>query len=146
MGTVLGRHLTRKIPTNELTALRFAIGLPTALVIMLLRDEAGVAVDISLSEFWALVLLSLIPGLAALLIYYKGLATTPASSATLAELAFPLTAILIGWSIFDTIPTATQWIGIALLSATIVTMTRAAGRGVESLGVRDPEPALEGAN
>lgn len=143
MGTVLGRHLTRKIPTNELTALRFAIGLPTALVIMLLRNEAGVATDITFSDFGALVLLSLIPGLAALSIYYKGLSTTPASSATLAELAFPLTAILIGWSIFDTVPSATQWIGIAMLSATIVTMTRAASRGAESLGVRDPSLSLE---
>lgn len=142
MGTVLGRHLTRKIPTNQLTALRFAIGLPTALVILLLRNEAATALDISLSDFWALVVLSLVPGLAALMIYYKGLSTTPASSATLAELAFPLTAILIGWSVFDTVPTATQWVGIAILSATIVVMTRAAAEGREALGIREAQPAV----
>lgn len=139
MGTVLGRHLTRKIPTNELTALRFAIGLPTALVILLLRNEAADALEITAGDFGALFLLALVPGLAALMIYYKGLSTTPASSATLAELAFPLTAILIGWAFFDTVPSATQWLGIAVLSATIVVMSRAANRGQEALGVEVDE-------
>jgi len=144
LGTVMGRHLTRKIPTNELTALRFAIGLPAALVVLLLRNEAAEALDISLSEFGAILLLSLIPGLAALTIYYKGLSSTPASSATLAELAFPLTAILIGWSVFDSVPTATQWLGIATLSVTIVVMSRAAHRGREALGVvAEDDLALE---
>ena len=143
MGTVLGRHLTKKIPTNQLTALRFAIGLPTALVILLLRNESAAALDITGSEFGALVLLSLVPGLAALMVYYKGLSTTPASSATLAELAFPLTSILIGWSVFETVPTATQWLGIALLSATIITMTRAANQGKEALGIREAGSPVE---
>ena len=143
MGTVLGRHLTRKIPTNELTALRFAIGLPTALLILLLRNEAAEAAEIGFGDFGALLLLSLIPGLAALTVYYRGLAFTPASSATLAELAFPLTAILIGWSVFDTVPSVTQWMGIALLSATIVVMSRAANRGREALGVLEEEPEVE---
>lgn len=144
MGTVMGRHLTGKIPTNEVTALRFAIGLPTAFLILLLRNETATAFDVTAAEFGSLILLSLIPGLAALTIYYKGLSTTPASSATLAELAFPLTAILIGWAVFDTVPTATQWIGIALLLGTIVVMSQAAARGREALGVRESvtvEPA-----
>ena len=111
-------------------------------MILLLRNETSTALDISLSDFWALVVLSLVPGLAALMIYYKGLSTTPASSATLAELAFPLTAILIGWLVFDTVPTTTQWVGIAILSATIVVMTRAAAQGREALGVKDVRPAF----
>lgn len=144
MGTVLGKHLTYKIAPNELTALRFAIGLPTALIILVIRNEAAVAVDVSLSDMWALVLLSLVPGLAALMIYYRGLSFTPASSATLAELAFPLTAILIGWSVFDSVPTPTQWVGIIVLSATIVVMSRAATRDRTALGVRELEPVSDG--
>jgi drug/metabolite transporter (DMT)-like permease len=140
MGTVLGRHLAQKIPTRELTALRFAIGLPMALIILLVRNETAVAIDITLSDIGALVLLALVPGLAALMIYYRGLSRTPASSATLAELAFPLTAILIGWSVFDTVPTATQWIGVALLAATIIVMSREASHDPEGLGVREAVP------
>ena len=141
MGTVLGKHLTHKIPPSELTSLRFAIGLPTALVILLLRNETSAAADVGLSEFGALFLLALIPGLAALLLYYRGLTTTPASSATLAELAFPLTAILIGWSVFDAVPTGTQWLGIITLSTTIVIMSRAAHRTRDGSGVRELEYA-----
>ena len=138
MGTVLGKHLTRKVSPNELTSLRFAIGLPTALIILLLRGESAVALDIGFDDFGALVLLSLVPGLAALMIYYRGLSRTPASSATLAELAFPLTAILIGWAVFDTVPTSTQWVGILVLSGTIVVMSRAA-TARQGLGVKELE-------
>jgi drug/metabolite transporter (DMT)-like permease len=40
-----------------------------------------------------LVLPALVPGLLALVLYYLALRRTPASRATLAELAFPLTAV-----------------------------------------------------
>jgi len=141
MGTVLGRHLTHKIAPNELTAVRFAVGLPTALIILLVRGETSAAMDVSFEDIWALALLALIPGLAALMIYYRGLSTTPASSATLAELAFPLTAIFVNWIRFDSAPDASQWVGILLLSATIVVMSRAGNRDPEGLGVRELEPA-----
>ncbi len=142
MGTVLGRHLTHKIPPNELTAVRFAVGLPAALVILIARDEVSVAMEVTLADLRALALLALVPGLAALMIYYRGLSTTPASSATLAELAFPLTAIFVNWLRFETSPNETQWIGILTLSVTIIVMGRAGSRDQDGLGVREPEPAI----
>ncbi len=140
MGTVLGRHLTSKIAPNELTAVRFAVGLPTALIILIARNETSLALEITLSDVWALVLLALIPGLAALMIYYKGLQSTPASNATLAELAFPLTAIFVNWIRFDSAPGLSQWAGIVLLSVTIVVMSRVGNRDPEGLGVKQLEP------
>lgn len=136
MGTVLGRYLTATIRTSELTALRFAIGLPASALIVLFKGEAGVAAGVEIGEFGTLILLALIPGLAALAIYYQGLARTPASAATLAELAFPLTAILIGWAVFDEATTATQWLGIFILAGTMVAMTLAAQKSNESLGIK----------
>ena len=136
LGTVLGRHLTSKVDANHLTALRFAIGLPASAAIVWLKGETTAATGIGLGDFGTLVGLALIPGLAALLVYYRGLSGTPASAATLAELAFPLTAILIGWAVFDSVPTGTQWTGIILLAATMVAMSRAANRSPEALGVR----------
>ena len=138
MGTVLGRHLTHKIAPNELTAVRFAVGLPTALIILMARNETSIAMNVSFQDVWALALLALVPGLAALMIYYRGLSTTPASSATLAELAFPLTAIFVNWLRFDSAPDLSQWVGIFVLSATIVVMSRA--RSEEAQGVRELEP------
>lgn len=142
MGTVLGRHLTRIVSPNELTAMRFAIGLPTAFLILAARGEAGTAMQITFSDLWALALLALVPGLAALMVYYRGLAKTPASGATLAELAFPLTAVFVNWAAFDRVPGPTQWAGIIVLSATIVVMSLAAARRHnDGLGVRELEPA-----
>lgn len=142
LGTVLGRRLTAKIDTNELTALRFAIGLPAAAIIVWWQGETSAATGIGFGDFGTLIALALVPGLAALSIYYRGLRGTPASAATLAELAFPLTAILIGWSVFDTVPSGTQWLGIVILAATIVVMGLAANREDELLGVRAVEPSL----
>ena len=144
LGTVLGRHLTHKIAPNQLTAVRFAVGLPTALTILLIRDEVSFAMDVSLSDVGALALLALVPGLAALMIYYRGLSSTPASSATLAELAFPLTAIFVNWLRFETAPNMTQWMGILVLSSTIVVMGRVASRDRTGLGVRELEPVSGG--
>lgn len=142
MGTVLGRHLTKKVSPNELTAMRFAIGLPASFLVLAARGESGTAMQITASDLWALVLLALVPGLAALMVYYKGLSTTPASGATLAELAFPLTAVFVNWAAFERVPGPTQWIGIIVLSATIVVMSLAAARRHnEGLGVRELEPA-----
>ena len=56
--------------------------------------------------------------------------------ATLAELTFPRTAIVIGWSVFGTIPDGSQWIGIAVLALTIVAMSQVAQRQPAALGVR----------
>lgn len=139
MGTVLGRHLTAKIVPSQLTALRFAIGLPATAIIVGWRGETSDATGIGFGDFGTLIALALIPGLAALAIYYQGLSRTPASAATLAELAFPLTAILIGWSFFDTVPSGSQWMGIVLLAVTIIHMSNAARREPDAIGVKAPE-------
>lgn len=142
LGTVLGRHLTAKIEPNQLVALRFTIGLPASAVVVIWHGEASAVAGIGIADFATLVALALVPGLAALAVYYRGLAGTPASAATLAELAFPLTAILIGWSIFDTVPSGSQWMGIAVLAFTLVLMSRAAHKAPGALGVQVPAGAL----
>lgn len=50
-----------------------------------------------------------------MLLYYKGLNTTKASVATLAELSFPMTGILINWIFFGLLVTLPQIIGFALI-------------------------------
>ncbi|MEE8497638.1 MAG: DMT family transporter [Acidimicrobiia bacterium] len=142
LGTVLGRHLTAKIEPSQLAALRFTIGLPASAVVVIWQGQTSAVAGIGIADFGTLLALALVPGLAALAVYYRGLAGTPASTATLAELAFPLTAILIGWSIFDTVPSGSQWIGIAVLAFTLVLMSRTAHKAPDALGVQVPAGAL----
>jgi drug/metabolite transporter, DME family len=143
LGTVLGRHLMSKISFTALTALRFAVALPVLGLVLIVRPDEAMLAAVSSGDMGAVVLLAFVPGLAALLLYYQGLRSTPASAATLAELAFPLVAVGLNYLVFDTVLTATQWTGVVLLAATITTMTWLSQRGRESaIGVRVPDPVL----
>lgn len=142
MGTVLGRHLTARLPATELTALRFGIGLPAAGILAFL-DEGTAGLGIAAGDFPTLLIIALIPGLIALNIYYRGLRTTPASLATLAELAFPLSAVTINYLAFGTTLTATQWVGVIALSAVLVVMSATVrSGGATAAGVEAPEPGI----
>lgn len=134
MGTVLGRMLISHIDHLELTALRFVIGLPAAALICLV-DLGPAGFAIQAADGPSLFALALIPGLLALMIYYRGLTATPAASATLAELAFPLSAVTLNYLFFGTTLTATQWLGVAAVAGTLVTMSRLATHGPPALGV-----------
>ncbi len=118
-GTVLGRMVAVTMAPRDVTVLRFAIGLPAAFVILGITD-APLAVG------WAnapgLLLLAVVPGLLALSLYYVGLRTTAASRATLAELAFPVTAALIGVGLLGTRLTGTQWLGFAIVVVSVTAL------------------------
>jgi DME family drug/metabolite transporter len=135
LGTVLGRHLSVKIDFTSLTALRFAVGLPAAAVILLVQGATSTLSILDGSSLLALVLLALVPGLVALLLYYRGLRQTPAAAATLAELAFPLSAITVNYLAFGTTLAATQWLGMVILLATITIMGLRSARGSEAVGI-----------
>jgi DME family drug/metabolite transporter len=117
MGTVLGRLLTTRISFQHVTALRFAFGLPaSALAVLVL----GAPAFPSGHDFLWIAALALVTGLVALSLYYYGLQRTPAVTASLAELAFPVSATLVGYLAFDATLTGTQWLG--LLVTTLVVL------------------------
>jgi drug/metabolite transporter (DMT)-like permease len=119
LGTVLGRHAGVKVPPTQLAGLRFLCGLPVALLLLVVLGDG---IQAGAADVPALVGLSLVPGLAALLLYYRGLRRTPAATATLAELAFPVTALIVNALAFGTVPSGTQLLGAALLAATVVAL------------------------
>ncbi|BCJ35227.1 EamA family transporter [Actinocatenispora thailandica] len=118
-GTVLGRLVSAELDPTTLTVLRFAIGLPTAVLIAL---ATGTSWRVAPGDWPAVVALALIPGLLALLLYYRGLRRTPASRATLAELAFPATAALVGVFALGDRFAPTQWLGVALVVAAVTAL------------------------
>ena len=69
-------------------------------------------------------LLALLPGLIAMLFYYRGLRTTPAPVATLAELAFPATALIVNYVALGATVDAAQLSGFAILWGTIASLHR----------------------
>jgi drug/metabolite transporter, DME family len=118
-GTVLGRMVSERLAPRTVTQLRFAIGLPASLFLALLL---GAPLTVSGDHVAPLVALALIPGLLALMLYYRGLRRTPAARATLAELAFPVTAALVGTTLLDVHLTSSQWLGGAIIVVAVTTL------------------------
>jgi DME family drug/metabolite transporter len=126
IGTVLGRLVSVRISSRDITVLRFAIGLPASAVVLLAQ---GAPVAVTTAQLGPLVLLALVPGLLGLALYYVGLRSTAAARATLAELAFPVTAALIGVGLLGTRLTPSQWLGLLVVVASVT-----------ALGLRERSP------
>ena len=137
-GTVLGRRLGSKLPFTELTALRLATGLVAALIALGVSGDASAYAHMNAKAVLALVCLALVPGLLSLLVYYRGLRGTPAAAATLGELAFPLTALVLDYLAFNSTLSASQWLGLAVLVVTITTMGTLRANGTPT-GVEVPQ-------
>jgi drug/metabolite transporter, DME family len=135
LGTVLGKRASAKVAPTPLAGLRFLFGLPVAAVLLV---TLGDGVQARADDAPALVLLALVPGLLALLLYYRGLRRTTASVATVAELAFPLTALIVNAIAFGTVLSLTQFAGIALLVAVVLGLGLADRRGARAAGVQSP--------
>jgi len=138
-GTVLGRMVAVSMPPRDVTVLRFVFGLPAAAVVLWLTNAP---VAVGWHNATGLVLLALIPGLLALSLYYVGLRATPASRATLAELAFPVTAALVGVGLLGARLTSTQWLGFAVVVISVTALGwHERVRGARPMVLAPAEPA-----
>jgi drug/metabolite transporter (DMT)-like permease len=144
--TVFGRYALADVSFTALTGLRFTTALP-ALVVVLWLEGGFTAFTVYRAEDAPLYLgLALLPGLLGMLLYYRGLASTPAAMATLAELAFPITGVLV--NVFLVTPRQTitppQVAGIAILWAALAVLDRINARrpAILPIGAR---PAISSA-
>jgi drug/metabolite transporter (DMT)-like permease len=118
-GTVLGRLAAAELRFRDLTALRFAIGFVTLAAISVVTSTP-LALDSSAAA--DVLILALFPGLLALVLYYRALSSTPASRATLAELAFPVSAALVGVVAMGARPQGSQWLGFVIVLVSVVSL------------------------
>jgi len=118
LGTVFGRYLGRRLAFEHVTTVRFAFGFVASACALPILGAA--AFSSAHDSFWIAVL-ALVTGLAALFLYYYGLQKTPALLSALGELAFPVTATLIGIYVFHSSLRWTQWVGVAV-TVTVVSL------------------------
>jgi drug/metabolite transporter, DME family len=124
-GTVLGRFALGSISFWSMTALRFTLALPVLVIIVLAQSGLGGFGHYRVSDFVPnLLAIAIVPGLLALLLYYRALSKTPASLATIAEMAYPVAFTLIAWAPppwgFNQPVYPAQLVGTGLLMAVIV--------------------------
>src|SRR5919112_1175899 len=113
--TVLGRLVLKDMPFHALTGARLLLAAPLLAGIVVVQGAVGGLGAAFASEPGRVILLALIPGLLGLLLYYRGLTGTRASYATLAELAFPATAVVLNWTFLGVGVSANQVLGFVLL-------------------------------
>jgi drug/metabolite transporter (DMT)-like permease len=116
LGTVFGRLLGRRLRFEHVTTVRFAFGLVASACALPIVGSA--AYSNAHDSVWIAVL-AIVTGLFALSLYYYGLRRTPALLAALGELAFPVTASLVGIYVFDSSLRWTQWLGVGVTVAVI---------------------------
>jgi drug/metabolite transporter, DME family len=138
LGTVLGRYLTRRMRFEHVATLRFAFGLPASAIALLVLGAPAFASGHD--TFWIAVL-AVVTGLIALFIYYYGLQRTPAVAAAIAELAFPVSAILVGYFKFGHTLTGWQWVGVAVTTLVVALLPVRPRDTVEVPTVPAPAPA-----
>ena len=140
-GTVLGRYALGSLSFWSVTSLRFALALPILVTVVLVQYGPGGFGHYQVSDFVPnLLAIALVPGLFALLLYYRALSRTPASLSTIAEMALPVTATFIAaWQFHQPVYGA-QLVGTALLIGVIILLnvTRDTAAEVPKTGALQP--------
>jgi len=111
LGTVFGRYLARRMRFDHIVTVRFSFGLVASAIALPILGAPAFA---SAHDTLWIAYLALVTGLLALSLYYIGLQRTPAMLASIAELAYPVTAVVVGYVAFDATLRWTQWLGVIL--------------------------------
>jgi drug/metabolite transporter (DMT)-like permease len=124
VSTAFSKYSLKGTSSLHVTAARFGITPVFALLFAGVSDSAGAIGSITLNQFWYLLAITFSTGLVALLIYYYGLKRVKASRAAILELAWPASAVLVGYFWLHQSLTLTQSIGGLVLTGAIFLIAR----------------------
>ncbi|HWP61388.1 MAG TPA: DMT family transporter [Candidatus Paceibacterota bacterium] len=114
--TVFGKFVLRKVDFKMMTALRFCTAFVFLLLLNWQQGSFPAAGQFTGTDALFIVIIAIASGVVSLFIYYKGLETTQASVATLAELGFPMAAIFVNWLFIpNSALVPMQLVGVAVL-------------------------------
>tara|TARA_B100000073_G_scaffold161817_1_gene133787 strand:+ start:2642 stop:3544 length:903 start_codon:yes stop_codon:yes gene_type:complete len=113
--TVLGKYILKNLSFSLVTALRLLLTTIFGIVIIISIKINLLYSPISSQQWQAIFLIVFTTGTLALFIYYYGLKNIPASHATIFELFWPLSAVLIDWVINEKTLSVMQLTGAIML-------------------------------
>jgi len=126
VSTALSKYSLKNTSSVHITAARFAFTPIFALGLVFLLGQNGSLMSLSSTQWLYIVAITFSTGLVALAIYYFGLKRVLASRATLLELAFPLSAVVIGQVFLGDKLSLSQWLGAAALTLIIYLIAKEA--------------------
>lgn len=98
-----------------ITGLRFWLATFFALIMLFILGEQSKLASVTWSQLAQFIFIALSTGMVALLIYYKGLKTTPVRTSAILELTFPLLAVLIDITLYKSVINSVQIIAASIL-------------------------------
>ncbi len=138
--TVFGKFVLSAANFKVMTGLRFVLAF---IFLAAMNVYQGTISDFrhvtSIDAFYILII-AVASGVVSLTIYYKGLGHTKASVATLAELGFPMAAVVVNWIFLDAALSPIQLAGMAVL---LFAVTRLANVNREPSPDPGQQPAVE---
>ena len=102
VSTSFSKKMLNTLPSQQVTAIRFGATSILAFAVLLMADGFGGITIPDISQWARFIFIALSTGMVALLIYYRGLKSTPVKVSTIMELLFPLLAILIDAVVYQT--------------------------------------------
>lgn len=123
LGTILSKLILTRLSYMATVILRFAIVIPIALIMALVTGQTYPLAAMTSSQWLNLLLIAFFSGAVSFVVYYKGLQYTEAKMATLAELAWPLSAAIIGYAYLGDRLTAVQLFAGAFLLVDILVLS-----------------------
>ena len=118
--TVLSKRALRNVDYEMGTYLRFLFATIIMLVIAGTTDDISGISEITTKQIIVFLIIAFTTGGAAIFLYYYGLKRISASVASICELAFPLTAVVLEYVVHGNILSPVQWIGAAVLLISIL--------------------------
>lgn len=135
-GTVLGKIVLNKVSFQTMTSLRFIIALVFLFGLNVIEKTIPQLSSVTKTDWVYFVIISITSGVVSLFLYYRGLQFTKASVATLAELGFPLAAVLVNFLFIGDRLVSGQLIGMTILLLSVLQLSK------ESKSEVSPKPVL----
>ncbi len=118
--TVLSKRALKNVDYEMGTYLRFLFSSIIMLIIAASTGDISSLSQITTKQIIIFLIIAFTTGGAAIFLYYYGLKRISASVASICELAFPLTAVVLEYFVHGNILSSIQWIGAAVLLLSIL--------------------------
>ncbi len=122
--TVFSKRALRNVSFEMGTFLRFSLTALVMSAVVLITQNLSKISAVNSSQAYIFLLIALTTGGPAIFLYYYGLKKISASVATICELAFPLTAVILEYIIRKNLLDPIQIVGVAILLYSIFRVTR----------------------
>lgn len=113
--TVLGKYVLGKISFKAMTSLRFVFAFLFLAIMNAYQGDLQQISSLTSKDMLFIAIIAITSGIVSLYIYYGGLQYTKASIATIAELGFPLAAVLVNYFFLKATLVPMQIVGMVVL-------------------------------